>query len=139
MSESYARKPIGGNALDAPGSAAYPQGSTIYGSTSPAADNPTAQPMAVHRVAGLELPARHDSGSAPRQGNALGWSAGLGAILRLLPFTGRTLAVVPLGVHPHEGHVGFMTRSTARRRNALTADLTPTDEIAAQLIAPYTG
>ena len=139
MSEVYSLQPIGGNQLDAPGSAAYPQGTTVYGSTSPAADDPTRQPMAVHRAAALELPSRHDSGSAPRQGNALGWSAGLGAIMRLMPFTGRTLAVVPLGVHPHEGHVGFMTRSTARRRNALTADLTPTDEIAAQLIAPYTG
>ena len=139
MSDVYSRTPIGGNHLDAPGSAAYPQGTTVYGSASPAADNPTARAMSVHRVEGLELPECHDSGSAPRQGNALGWSAGLGAILRLAPFTGRTLAVVPLGVHPHEGHVGFMTRSTARRRNMLTADLTPTDEIAAQLVAPYTG
>lgn len=135
----YSRKPIGGNLLDAPGSAAYPQGTTVYGSRSPAADNPTDTPMQVHRSGELELPSRHDSGSAPRQGNALGWSKGIGAILRLVPFTGRTLAVVPLGVHPNEGHVGFMTRSTARRRNVLTADLTPTDEIAAQLIAPYTG
>lgn len=78
-------------------------------------------------------------GGEPGRSHALGWTRGLNPFRFMHQrFTGRTLVVPSMGVHPQEGPVGFSSRldRLADRRAALESDYTPTPEQVARI---FTG
>lgn len=129
---------IEGNLLDAPGTAAYHPGSVIFTTRSGQASRPNSAPGYLGEYPTLNIPSPN-IGGIMRQAIALGFSRGLNVAFRASPFRGRVLSARPAGAHPREGHVGLMTRTTARNYAALTTDYTPTVSRVAPEILSYAG
>ena len=126
---------------DEPGSAGYsPPNSEADGvvfystrSTQPTPANAVSGDTSI--IAQVPQPPSPSVGGEARQNGALGWSTGFGFFRRFRGgFTGRTLVVPSMGLHPADGPVGFSTRSQRLRNRvqALTNDYTPTRQEAVQ-------
>ena len=134
-------KDIEGNDLDAPGTAAWGQGPVIFGTRSQPAEYANGFPMPVdsYPVSSTVHVPDPASGGEARQGRGLGWSSGFGDLFSPASFRGQVLAVRSLGVHPADGPVGFSTRSTRGKLEALNSDFTPDVKVSNDSMTAYLG
>lgn len=131
------------NGLDKPGSAGYsptytePDNVIVFATRSTRAAEPNEPPTGNLAKTGHDITLPNPSeGGEVGQYDRLGWSTGFGMLRRKTAFTGRTLAVAPMGANPKTGSVGYSTRSQKLRNGveALSNDYTPSSQEAAQEI-----
>ena len=132
---------IEGNDLDAPGTSAWGQGTVVFGTRSQAASPANAAPGIVdsYPVRATVVVPDPATGGEARQDRALGWSDGFGELFSTAAFRGQVLAIRSLGVHPADGPVGFSTRSTRGKLDALYSDFTPDIRVSNDSMSAFLG